>query len=159
MRVKHLIRGLVGVSLVAIFAATGAQAQPKPKTPVTPASRGAFDKLSLGNQKVAAALYYAQSTGDSRNGTTIAVRALTLEEIAAKRGRGQAWGEIFRELKAQGLVHEKSLGQVVARYQQTLDTTPGLLASDTSGGRSNANEVGSNGSAGGAVHGVGKGGK
>ena len=108
---------------------------------------------------MAAALYYAQSTGDSTNGTTIAVRALTLEEIAAKRGRGQAWGQIFRELKAQGLVHEKSLGQVVARYQQTLDTTPGLLASDTSGGRSNANEVGSNGSAGGAVHRVGKGGK
>ena len=159
MRGKHLIRGLVGVSLVAIFTATGAQAQTKTKTPVTPTSKGAFDRLSLGNQKVAAALYYAQSTGDSTNGTTIAVRALTLEEIAAKRGRGQEWGQIFRELKAQGLVHEKSLGQVVARYQQTLDTTPGLLASDTSGGRSNANEVGSNGSAGGAVHRVGKGGK
>jgi len=159
MRGKHLIGGLVGVSLVAISTATGAQAQTKPTTPVTPTSKGAFGRLSLGNQKVAAALYYAQSTGDSRNGTTIAVRALTLEEIAAKRGRGQAWGQIFRELKAQGLVHEKSLGQVVARYQQTLETTPGLLASDTSGGRSNANEAGSNGSAGGAVHGVGKGGK
>lgn len=147
------------VSVVASFAASSAGAQTQSKTPATSASKGAFDRLSLGNQKVAAALYYAQSTGVSANGTTAASRPLTLQEIAAKRGRGQAWGQIFRELKAQGLVHEKSLGQVVARYQQTLDATPGLLASDTRGIRSNAYEAGSNGSAGGAVHGVGKGGK
>ena len=162
MRGKHLVRRLMVVTVVAIFAASGAGAQTKPGTPATSAtsaSKGAFDRLSLGNQKVAAALYYAQSTGASANGTTAAGRPLTLQEIAAKRGRGEAWGQIFRELKAQGLVHEKSLGQVVARYQQTLDATPGLLASDTSGIRSNAYEAGSTGSAGGAVHGVVKGGK
>jgi hypothetical protein len=159
MRGKYPISLLLVMSVVAIFAAAGAHAQTKPKTPVTAASKGAFHGLSLGNQKVAAALYHAQSPGGSINGATPAGRPLTLEAIAAKRQSGQAWGQIFRELKAQGLVHEKSLGQVVARYQQKLDATPGLLASDTSGGRSNAYEVGSNGSAGSAVHGVGKGGK
>jgi hypothetical protein len=65
-------------------------------------------------------------------------------------------------MKAQGLVHEKSLGQVVARYQQASDAVPGAVASNNSGGKPNALEVGSNGSngdAGGAAHGVGKGGK
>jgi hypothetical protein len=56
-------------------------------------------------------------------------------------------------------VHEKSLGQVVARYQQALDSAPGMVASDNGGGKSHALDVGSNGYASGAVHGVGKGGK
>ena len=162
MRGKYLIRSLLVVSVAAVFAAGGAQAQTKPKTPATSAPKGAFDKLSLGNQKVASALYQAQSTGvpdSGATGTAPATRLFTLEEIAAKRRAGQQWGQIFRDMKAQGLVHEKSLGQVVARYQQTLDATPGLLASDTSGSRPNAYEAGSNGSAGGAAHGVGKGGK
>jgi hypothetical protein len=159
MRGKDLIHRLMVVSVVTIFAASGAQAQTKPKTPVTSASTRAFDKLSLGNQKVAAALYEAQSSGvaaTSTNGTTPAGRPLTLEEIAAKRRGGQAWGQIFREMKAQGLVHEKSLGQVVGKYQQSSDAR---VAGDSGGGKSNAFEVSSNGSAGGAAHGVGKGGK
>ena len=159
MRGKRLVRSLMAVSAVVIALVSGTEAQTKkPTPPATPAAKGSFDKLSLGNQKVAAALYYAQSPR-SANGVVPASRRLTLEEIAGKRGRGQTWGQIFRELKAQGLVQEKSLGQVVARYQQTLDTTPGLLASDASGGRSNAHEAGAHGSEGGAVHGVGKGGK
>ena len=158
MQGKRLVGRLMAVSVVVIALASGAHAQTKPTAPPKPAAKGAFDKLSLGNQKVAAALYYAQSPR-STNGVTHASRRLTLEEISSKRGLGQTWGQIFRELKAQGLVQEKSLGQVVARYQQTLDATPGLLASDVSGGRSSAYESGANGSEGGAVHGVGKGGK
>ena len=158
MRGTQLLRRLVAVSVAVIALVSGAQAQTKPTAPATPAAKGSFDKLSLGNQKVAAALYYAQSPR-SANGVIPASRRLTLEELAAKRGRGQTWNEIFRELKGQGLVQEKTLGQIVARYQQTLDTTSGLLASDASEGRSSAYEAGANGSAGGAVHGVGKGGK
>jgi hypothetical protein len=162
MRDKHLIHRLMVVTVVTIFAASGAQAQTKPKTPVTPTSTRAFDKLSLGNQKVASALYQAQSSGvaaTSTNGTTPAGRPLTLEEIAAKRRGGQAWGQIFREMKAQGLVHEKSLGQVVGKYQRSSDASLGTVAGDNGGVKSNAFEVSSNGSAGGAAHGVGKGGK
>jgi hypothetical protein len=158
MRGKRHVRRLLTVSVVVLALVSGAQAQTKPTAPATPVARGAFDKLSLGNQKVAAALYYAQSPR-SASGATHASRRLTLEEIATKRGRGQTWGQIFRDMKAQGLVQERTLGQVVARYQQTLDTTPGLLASDARGGRSSAYEAGANGSAGGAVHGVAKGGK
>ena len=159
MRVKHLIHTLAVMSAVTVFAVGGAQAQTKPKSPATTPSRGAFDKLSLGNQKVAAALYYAQSADGAAKGATPSRRPLTLEAIAAKRQSGQTWGQIFRDLKAQGLVHDKSLGQVVARYQQTLDSTPGLLASDASGGRPSVHGAGSDGSVGGAAHGVGKGGK
>jgi hypothetical protein len=155
MERKGLIRRLMVVSVVAILAASNAHAQTKPKTPATTTAKDAFNQLSFGNQKVASALYHAQSP----SGTTPATRPLTLAQIAEKRRGGQTWGQVFRELKAQGLVHEKSLGHVVAKYQQTLDSTPSLLASDTSGGTSNASEAGSNGSAGGAVHGVGKGGK
>jgi len=159
MRVKHLIHTLAVMSAVTVLAATGAQAQTKAKAPVTTPSRGAFDKLSLGNQKVAAALYYAQSADGAANRASPSRRPFTLEAIAAKRQSGQTWGQIFRELKAQGLVHDKSLGHVVARYQQTLDSTPGLLASDSSGGRSSVRDAGSDGSVGGAAHSVGKGGK
>lgn len=146
---KRSIQRLAVVSALTIFAVVDAHAQTKP---VAPSSSSAYDKLSLGNQKVASALYQAQSATHSS-------RRLTLEQIAAKRRSGQEWGQIFREMKAQGLVHEKSLGQVVARYQQTSDAVPGLVASDNTGGKSNALGARSNGLAGGAAHGVGNGGK
>ena len=113
----------------------------------------AFDKLSLGNQKVAASLYEAQNARTSPTGSPS--RPLTLQQIAAKRLSGQSWGEIFREMKAQGLVREKSLGQVVSKHLEPSEPGPGAVAS----GKSSVLEVGSNGSVGGAAHGIGKGGK
>jgi hypothetical protein len=151
MHPRQTIQNLAVVSIVTIFATVGVQAQTKPAAPTPPS---AYGKLSLGNQKVASALYQAQTPAV---GTT--ARPLSLEQIAAKRRSGQAWGQIFRELKAQGLVHEKSLGQVVARYQKATDGAPTVVASDNSGGKSSAPEVGSNDYASGAAHGVGKGGK
>jgi len=161
MRSKHLIQSLAVVSVLTMAASAGAQAQTKPRAPVAASPSSSYDKLSFGNQKVAAALYQAQNpaVASTAHGAAPAARPLTLEQIAAKRRSGQAWGQIFREMKAQGLVHEKSLGQVVARYQQTADTVPGPLASDSDAGRLHAPEAGSNGYASGAVHGVGKGGK
>jgi len=82
-------------------------------------STPAFDKLSLGNQKVAASLHQAQTPGTSPTGSAIGL--LTLQQIASKRLSGQSWGQIFREMKAQGLVQEKSLSQVVSRYGQVGD--------------------------------------
>ncbi len=158
MRHKYLIQSLAVVSALTILAPTSVQAQTKAAPPTT---SGAYDKLSLGNQKVASALYQAQTStvATTAGGSTQAARPLSLEQIAAKRRSGQAWGQIFREMKALGLVHEKSLGQVVARYQQTTDAVPTVVASDNGGGKSHALEVGSNGYASGAAHGVGKGGK
>jgi hypothetical protein len=161
MRRQTLIPGLVVVSILTIATTAGAQVQTKPKAPTVPTTSRAYDKLSLGNQKVASALYQAESSvvaAISANGSSPASRPLTLEEIAARRRGGQAWGQIFRDMKAQGLLHERTLGQVVANYLQTADAPPAMVASDSSGGKSSAVEVGSNGS-GGAAHGVGKGGK
>jgi len=161
MRRHRLIPGLVVVSVLTIATTTGAQVQPKPRAPAAPTTSRAYDKLSLGNQKVASALYQAQSSvvaAVAANGSSPASRPLTLEEIATKRRGGQAWGQIFRDMKAHGLVHERTLGQVVANYLQAVDAPPAMVASDSSGGKSSALEIRSNGS-GGAAHGVGKGGK
>jgi hypothetical protein len=44
-------------------------------------------------------------------------RTLTLDEIAAQKQNGTAWGQVFGAMKARGLVREKDLGQVVGRYE------------------------------------------
>jgi len=55
---------------------------------------GAFDKLSPGDQKIARALFEAQKT----NGGTA---PLTLDQIAARK-QHTGWGEVFKQMKAQG---------------------------------------------------------
>jgi len=71
---------------------------------------GAFDKLSPGDQKIARALFEAQSTS---GGAT----PLTLDQIAAKK-KHTGWGEIFKQMKAQGLVTDKNLGQAVSTFER-----------------------------------------
>ena len=66
---------------------------------------GAFEKLSPGDQKIARALFEAQTTS---GGAT----PLTLEQITGKK-KHTGWGEIFKQMKAQGLVADKNLGQAV----------------------------------------------
>lgn len=70
---------------------------------------GAFDKLSPGDQKIARALFEAQSTS---GGAT----PLTRDQIAAKK-KHTGWGEIFKQMKAQGLVTDKNLGQAVSSFE------------------------------------------
>ncbi len=138
MRRQNLVPGLVVVSALAIFTTAGAQVQTKPKPPAASTAPRAYDKLSLGNQKVASALYQAQTSADAAitvNGSSSASKPLTLEEIATKRRGGQAWSQIFRDMKAQGLVRERTLGQVVANYLQAADAPPGMVASDNKGGK------------------------
>src|SRR5215510_13008428 len=113
---------VIGTVAPSLALGSGAVAQTKSIT-----STPAFDKLSLGNQKVAASLHQAQTPGTSPTGSAIGL--LTLQQIASKRLSGQSWGQIFREMKAQGLVQEKSLGQVVSRYGQVADSEQGASAS------------------------------
>ena len=109
------------------------------------APEGAYSRLSAGNQKIALALFDAQqahvmpssggaSTGGATTGapssnsatapapatasTTPAAKPMTLDQIAAQKQSGHAWGEIFQTMRDQGLVQEKNLGQVVSRYQR-----------------------------------------
>src|SRR5215471_17732254 len=71
---------------------------------------GAFDKLSPGDQKIARALFEAQKTN---GGTT----PLTLNQIAAKKKGHAGWGEVFKQMKAQGLVTDKNLGEAVSSFE------------------------------------------
>ena len=96
-----------------------------------PPTAGAFDRLSPGNQKIARALFDAQQAAQTppavsgATGGTIAGSAspapkpLTLDNIAAMKQSGRGWGEIFKDMKQQGLVTEKNLGQVVSRSNHT----------------------------------------
>jgi hypothetical protein len=97
----------------AVMGTSSAQAQ-------TPAE-GAYEQLSPGNQKIARALFDAQVKPSTRtapsttktSGTT--TKPLSLDQIAAMKQSGQGWGQVFQSLKAQGLVQDKNLGQVVSR--------------------------------------------
>jgi len=148
------------IGIVALGLATGSVAYAqKPASTTT----GAFDKLSIGNQKVASALFQAQSGSTST--------PLTLDEIAAKKQSGKGWGEVFKSMQAQGLVQEKNLGQVVSKYNHStkgvVTTASGRVVSDQTSNATNAKESNGNGhafgasnnSVGGAAHGSSKGGK
>ena len=83
---------------------------------------GAYAKLSTGNAKIARALHEAQVTPTSGTITTTGTtparsKTLTLDQIAAMKQTGQSWGQVFQTLKAQGLMADKNLGQVVSRYE------------------------------------------
>jgi len=119
---RRWLSGLV-IGTVAPVLAVGAGALAQTKS-VT--SAPAFDKLSLGNQKVAASLHQAQTAGTSSTGSP--TRPLTLQQLAVKRLSGQSWGQIFRDMKAQGLVQEKSLSQVVSRYVKLADSDQEAVA-------------------------------
>jgi hypothetical protein len=84
------------------------------QTPTT--VHGAYERLSPGNQKVARALFDAQAAV-AVPGPTAGAKPLTLDEIAAQKQNGQAWGQVFHSMKTRGLVQESNLGQVVTRYE------------------------------------------
>lgn len=76
---------------------------------------GAFDSLPANEQKVARALFEGQTAGGEHH----ARKSLTLDQIAEKRQSGEGWGEVFRAMKAQGLLTQKSLGEVVSDYEKS----------------------------------------
>jgi hypothetical protein len=80
---------------------------------------GAYERLSPGNQKVARALFDAQAAvaQPSPGLGSGASKTLSLDEIAAQKQNGTAWGQVFSAMKARGLLREKDLGQVVSRYE------------------------------------------
>jgi hypothetical protein len=101
---SHTFRLVLAV-VVALGVAVNALAQ---------TGTGAFEKLSPGDQKIAQALFEAQNTTPSKSG---AATPLTLDQIAAKK-RHTGWGEVFKQMKAQGLVTDKNLGQAVSNFER-----------------------------------------
>lgn len=71
---------------------------------------GSFQSLSPGNQKIARALFLAQQP--SKTGPA----PLSLDQIAALKG-SEGWGQVFKQMKTEGLVQDKNLGQVVSSYE------------------------------------------
>jgi hypothetical protein len=98
----------------------------------SPATAESFDQLPPGEQKIVRAVFEAQKTSPAPGSPT----PLTLDQIAARKKAGKnGWGEAFQEMKAQGLVSEKSLGQVVSNYEQR-HLTSGRMGGERSRGAS-----------------------
>lgn len=87
-----------------------AQTATSPSTAMT--SGGAFQSLSSGNQKIVDALFAAQTP----SGTAV---ALSKDQIATMK-EGGGWGKVFRQMKADGLLSAKNLGQVVSAHEHAL---------------------------------------
>lgn len=137
-----MLRAFVATLLTILVVATVAAAQTTTSTQTTTSNtsttttsnEGAFAKLSPGNQKIARALFEAQqrsgtsptstqpTTQTTSSTTTVpsgssstTSTTLSLDDIAAMKQSGKGWGEIFHEMKAQGLVQAKNLGQLVSQ--------------------------------------------
>lgn len=120
-------------------------------TNTTANNEGAFTALSPGGQKITRALYDAQKTPSSETSTGTAGESGTsgtslrsLDDIAAAKASGQGWGQVFKEMKADGLIEEKNLGQVVsgANHRNRVSQEGGTTdATTTSGAATTANSV------------------
>lgn len=129
-----LIMALLALLLPLAHAAAQTTTPPPPET-------GAFDKLSPGGQKIANAIFEAQiqpTTPTNGTGTTTGTTGvtngttpepLTLDQIAQRKLDGQGWGVIFKDLKAQGLVTSKNLGQAVSAFHPHHHVNPGAATS------------------------------
>jgi hypothetical protein len=124
-------------ALLLLFGVTTADAQMTPP----PAPAGAYQKLSPGHQKVTRALFEAQTvpmtTTTTKAGTKPTVassstastasgpgpKPLTLDQIAALKQQGSGWEHVFRQMRAQGLLTEKNIAQVMTRYNQSRPAT------------------------------------
>lgn len=107
---------VAGLGILVLLAAIGTSAEaqsratPEPEVASIP-STNAFASLSAGNRRIATALFEAQTTA---NGAT----PVTLEQIAQEYRSGRKWGDVFRDMKAQGLIQAETLGQVLGRYDR-----------------------------------------
>ncbi len=112
-----MLRTLIAFTtcLAILTVATVATAQTT--APTSSSNPGAYDKLSLGNQKIAQALYDAQvkPSGTTTSTSSIQPKTYTLDQIAAMK-QHKGWGEVFKEMKANGQLPPdvKNLGQLVS---------------------------------------------
>jgi hypothetical protein len=122
---------LLGFFVLAMFLLAEAEAQTTAPAPDPHA--GAFDRLSPGNQKIARALFEAQQSPTAPG----APAPLSLNDIAAMKESGRGWGVIFKDLKRQGLVTERNLGQAVSRFnhQPQFSSSGGGTQITTAGGK------------------------
>ena len=134
-------------AILLLFGAATADAQVTTPPPVA----GAYQKLSSGNQKVARALFEAQtvamtttttqagkpSAASSANApspsSASGPKPLTLDQISAMKQNGTGWQYVFRQMRAQGLLAEHNIGQVMARQSQPRPPSATLVTTDAVG--------------------------
>lgn len=139
-----------GLMVLAVATAAAAQTtsstQPSTATQspaISEPNKGAFDKLSPGNQKITRALYEAQQTPTQTSGSTSGTtsgsssrtsKTYSLDDIAAMK-QSKGWGQVFKEMKAKGYFPDaKNLGQVVSgKYHPQSGTTGGTAITSASG--------------------------
>ncbi len=80
---------------------------------------GGFAALSPGDQKIARALFEAQTPPPTATATATGPTPMNLDHIAALKGSG-GWGQVFKQMQSDGLVQEKNLGAVVSGYERQL---------------------------------------
>ena len=140
-------------SLLVIAATAAAQTTTTPPaaSPSASPGPGSYDSLSIGNQKIALALFKAQvQPTPPPPGTAPGVTPpssptpLTLDEIATLKRSGTGWGQVFKQMKAQGLVTDKNLGQVVSRYNHASHAS-GPVVSAANRSKGNAGVSGDDG--------------
>jgi hypothetical protein len=94
-------------------------ADPSPQTRDAGLDEHTANAPGGGDQRIAWALYEAQvspSPAASSPGTR--PRRRTLAEIVSLGGDRRRWSLAFKQLQADGLVHEQTLGQVIARWSR-----------------------------------------
>jgi len=113
-------KGRLTIAAALMLIASSAFAQTTPGT--TSGGTASFNTLSPGNQKIARALFEAQRP--TPNGP----QPLSLNQIAARKG-DEGWGQVFKGMKGEGLVQEKSLGQVISSYEHHLHSAAAASSS------------------------------
>ena len=116
-----LVHPMLALSAIAVLAALAmavtpalltaqndAAAEPA-GTPLVVSESGSYARLSPGNQRIARAIFEAQHEQAGRR---------SLDQIATMR-QGSGWVDVYAGLKREGLVHDRNLGQVVARSSHT----------------------------------------
>jgi hypothetical protein len=111
---------LTGLAVVLAMGAVPAGAQTATSEP---ANSGAYASLPPGEQKIVDSIYASQSR-TLQPGTGAAATSptpLSKDDIAASKS-GTGWGQVFKNMQAQGLVSEKNLGQAVSYDRHTART-------------------------------------
>lgn len=118
-------------ALLLLFSAVGTS----PAMAQTPVE-GSYERMDLGHQKIARALFEAQMPNTIPAGAqrpkrrASAVNPLTLDQISALKENGRAWGFVFQTMRSRGLLQEDNLGQVMSKYEQRRVAT-GVVAKAT----------------------------
>jgi hypothetical protein len=140
------IRILVTAVGIVLMLASPGWAQSSTTSTASTTTTTTFDSLSPGNQKIANALFSAQHT----TGTNLT--PLTKDQIAGLKGT-EGWGKVFKQMKSDGLVQARNLGQVVSAHQHQLNAARNGSTTATSAARGRTATLASarmHGSAGGA---------